>query len=339
MAYYTFLSFVIILYLYGYFHLVETRRTNDTEKYNQYQCFSTLSDKSDKFHTKLLRPLLIKRVSGTRGNAQVRQHIISTLQSTKIWNIEYDTFNSVTPDGIVKFTNIIATLNPTATHRLVLACHYDSKKLPHFIGATDSAVPCAILLDLVIYFKQQLAQRKQNNKYPTLQLIFFDGEEAVQHWSKTDSLYGSRHLATKMRNTNVQGQQDLNQIDAMNIFILLDLIGNKNLQFVNLFNRTTGKYYKKLQEIETQLLRSYDNTEHQQAIFSSKAYNYIIEDDHVPFLAYDVPILHLIAVPFPSTWHKLSDNEDNLDFQSINHFRNIMKLFLKKYLHIKKQFC
>ncbi|CAF4356736.1 unnamed protein product, partial [Adineta steineri] len=148
MAYYTFLSFVIILYLYDYFHLVETRRTNDTEKYNQYQCFSTLSDKSDKFHTKLLQPLLIKRVSGTRGNAQVRQHIISILQSTKIWNIEYDTFNSMTPDGIVKFTNIIATLNPTATHRLVLACHYDSKKLPHFIGATDSAVPCAILLDL-----------------------------------------------------------------------------------------------------------------------------------------------------------------------------------------------
>ena len=67
-------------------------------------------------------------------------------------------------DGEVEFTNIIATLDPTATRRLVLACHYDSKKLPHFIGATDSAVSCAVLLDLAISLKKQLAQHKQNVK-------------------------------------------------------------------------------------------------------------------------------------------------------------------------------
>lgn len=31
----------------------------------------------------------------------------------------------------------------------------------------------------------------------TLQLIFFDGEEAFDKWSEKDSLYGSRHLASK----------------------------------------------------------------------------------------------------------------------------------------------
>jgi hypothetical protein len=31
----------------------------------------------------------------------------------------------------------------------------------------------------------------------TLQLIFFDGEEAFKEWTSTDSIYGSRHLAQK----------------------------------------------------------------------------------------------------------------------------------------------
>jgi hypothetical protein len=34
-------------------------------------------------------------------------------------------------------------------------------------------------------------------------------------------------------------------------------------------------------------------------------YGYI-GDDHVPFLKRGVPILHLIAEPFPHVWHKLS---------------------------------
>lgn len=35
----------------------------------------------------------------------------------------------------------------------------------------------------------------------TLQLLFFDGEEAFEEWSNTDSLYGARHLAEQMAKT------------------------------------------------------------------------------------------------------------------------------------------
>ena len=65
---------------------------------------------------------------------------------------------------MVKFTNIIATLNPTANRRLVLACHYDSKKMKNFVGATDSAVPCAILLDIAINLRDKLSELKLNVK-------------------------------------------------------------------------------------------------------------------------------------------------------------------------------
>jgi len=43
-----------------------------------------------------------------------------------------------------------ATLDPTAKRFLVLACHFDSKYFKDFtfIGATDSAVPCSMMIDL-----------------------------------------------------------------------------------------------------------------------------------------------------------------------------------------------
>lgn len=63
----------------------------------QYQCFSTQYDDSNDFRMNLLRPLLIERVSGTAGNAQARNYIVSKLRSSNMWNIEFDTFDAMTP--------------------------------------------------------------------------------------------------------------------------------------------------------------------------------------------------------------------------------------------------
>lgn len=53
------------------------------------------------------------------------------------WNIDVDEFEDKTPKfGVLKFRNIIATLNPDADRYLVLACHYDSKYFENevFVG-------------------------------------------------------------------------------------------------------------------------------------------------------------------------------------------------------------
>lgn len=98
------------------------------------------------------------------------QHITSTLSSlSAAWSIDLDSFQSSTPRGQVTFTNIIATLEPSAPRRLLLACHYDSKALPPdprapekvFLGASDSAVPCAMILELVTSLDAQLRSFKQ----------------------------------------------------------------------------------------------------------------------------------------------------------------------------------
>lgn len=61
----------------------------------------------------------------------------------------------------------------------------------------------------------------------SLQLIFTDGEEAFVSWTDTDSIYGARRLAADM---NVRdGLLSVNNktgIEAMEAFILLDLIGS-----------------------------------------------------------------------------------------------------------------
>jgi glutaminyl-peptide cyclotransferase len=66
------------------------------------------------------------------------------------WRTDLDTFKAQTPYGLKQFSNIIATLDPKACKRLVLACHYDSKLSSSglFVGATDSAVPCALMIEL-----------------------------------------------------------------------------------------------------------------------------------------------------------------------------------------------
>ncbi|KAK6046164.1 hypothetical protein COOONC_16331, partial [Cooperia oncophora] len=57
---------------------------------------------------------------------------------------------AITPYGRKTFRNLIVTNGVKAPRRLVLACHYDSKILPGqvMIAATDSAVPCAMMMDI-----------------------------------------------------------------------------------------------------------------------------------------------------------------------------------------------
>ena len=74
--------------------------------------------------------------------------------------------------------------------------------------------------------KSQFSGRKSE---VTLQFIFFDGEEAFKTWTSTDSLYGSRHLASKWSRTpyDYQGVSG-NQLDRIDVFMLLDLLGAAN---------------------------------------------------------------------------------------------------------------
>lgn len=92
------------------------------------------------------------------------QYILSRLSQLNCsrWNITQHSFESDTIIGRKPFTNIIATLDPHVDKRLVLAAHYDSKiiKGKKFLGAIDSALPVALLLDIALTLDQKLQERE-----------------------------------------------------------------------------------------------------------------------------------------------------------------------------------
>ncbi|XP_054894513.1 glutaminyl-peptide cyclotransferase [Poeciliopsis prolifica] len=291
-----------------------------------------------------LRPLLVTRYPGSAGSQAVQDHIKTTLGSLGAgWEVTKDSFESQTPYGPLPFTNLVATLNPSAKRRLVLACHYDSKYYPpewhgrEFQGATDSAVPCAMMLELARALDEELKTQKGSNSNLTLQLIFFDGEEALFQWTSTDSLYGSRHLAEKMATTpHPEGAGDTNQLHGIDLLMLLDLIGAPHPIFGNQFPSTTS-WLTRLQDIEKRLHSLNQLVEHPndvQYFWPDRPVGRIL-DDHIPFLNRGVRILHLIPYPFPSVWHTFDDNEENLDRSTIQNLNKIFQVFVLEYLNTR----
>ena len=150
-------------------------------------------------------------------------------------------------------------------------------------SATDSAVPIGLILDSVQSIENLLSETEIK-----IQMIFFDGEEAFVRWSNSDSLYGSRHLAEKWTN----------QIDDIDLFILLDLIGSSNLAIPNycrLYGDTPAcnSEYNRLARIEKTL------TDKSSMLTSRYAYSRI-EDDDIPLYEKGLRnILQLIPARFP----------------------------------------
>lgn len=292
-----------------------------------------------------LRPMLIERVPGTAGSKAVLQHIVSQLHSLSAgWTVEEDSFQSSTPKGPVTFSNVLAVLNPSAPRRLLLACHHDSKILPRdpkdpqrvFVGASDSAVPCAILLELASALDTQLGALKQQRSAVTLQLVFFDGEEAFEEWTDTDSLYGSRHLAELMAHTaHPPGSTHTTQLQAVDLFVLLDLLGAAEPLIVNHFDNT-AHWFDRLIAAERRLHRQGLLSSHrsEQNYFRKDVYLGPVQDDHVPFLLRGVPVLHLISTPFPPFWHTLQDTEENMHRPTVENLTKILAIFLAEYLHL-----
>jgi glutaminyl-peptide cyclotransferase len=158
----------------------------------------------------ILAPILRPRVSGTEGNVAVRQHFIDFFRAQlPEWRIELHNSTSTTPVSNgkeVPFVNFIATRDPPGAlqgdvSRLALVAHYDSKLTPDgFIGATDSAAPCAMIMHVARSLDAALTKKWASSTHDDfdvdhkgLQILFLDGEEAFKSWTDDDSLYGARY--------------------------------------------------------------------------------------------------------------------------------------------------
>lgn len=163
---------------------------------------------------KLLAPILIPRVSGTDGNFKTQKHFVDFFEANlPDWELTWQNSTSKTPatgDKDVPFSNLIFRRDPPWAQkgdvgRLTLVAHFDSKYTPTgFIGAIDSAAPCAMLMHVARSIEDALKARwdkmqRDGDHEDALeaaegvQIVFLDGEEAFVQWTDTDSLYGARY--------------------------------------------------------------------------------------------------------------------------------------------------
>ncbi|KFA60191.1 hypothetical protein S40285_07567 [Stachybotrys chlorohalonatus IBT 40285] len=308
----------------------------------------------------LLAPILIPRVSGTEGAFKVQQHFVEFFRTQlPEWEIIFQNSTSTTPvtgNTQVPFTNLIFRRDPPDTQagdvgRLTLVAHYDSKYSPTgFIGATDSAAPCAILMHVARSIEQALkakwaAMQESGDDMlenpEGVQILLLDGEEAFKSWTATDSLYGARSLAEQWETDFHPAMSNYRTpLDSISLFVLLDLLGSAN-PFIPSYFLTTNWAYTNMGNLEKRM-RDLDLLESKppkqfmpETGLQSKHFGRgYIEDDHVPFMKRGVEILHLIPSPFPQVWHKMDDDGEHLDLPTVRDWARIVTAFTVEWLDI-----
>ena len=232
------------------------------------------------------------RPSGSAALQKTRDYILAELKKAGV-NTRQQIFIAKTPLGEVSMANVIATIPGRRPQRIAIASHFDTKLFRdiRFVGASDGASSTAALLELA-----RVLSSRQNDF--TIELIFFDGEEAVVDWSRNnDNTYGSRYYVdTAKRDGTLSGLRAL---------VLLDMIGDKDLLI-----RRDASSTSWLVDIVWNAAARLGH----RAVFSNEAT--AIDDDHIPFLMAGVPAVDIIDLDYPA-WHTAADTLDNVSARSL----------------------
>lgn len=254
------------------------------------------------------------RPSGSPELEKVRAQIIEFLEREG-WEAERQEFTDTTPRGAIQFVNIIGRFSatgdrpvPRTTQRAIVCSHFDTKRFStiKFVGASDGASSSGALLELarVLALDPALAAK--------VELVFFDGEEAVQQFTESDGLYGSRHYASSLRESGRTAHFEFG--------ILWDMIGDKDLTITLSPDSPAALTKALLEDAETLGVRSHFGY-HNQHIY----------DDHVPLNTARIPTIDLIDFDY-LPWHTADDTLDKLSPESLKTIGAVTLLHLHRAL-------
>ena len=249
------------------------------------------------------------RPSGSAELETARTQIVQFLTGQG-WEVERQEFTDETPRGAMKFANLIARFagSGRAAQKAIVCSHYDTKRFStiQFVGASDGASSTGALLELarVLALDPALAAK--------VELVFFDGEEALTSFTETDGLYGSRHYAKTLREGGRAAQ--------FQYAILWDMIGDKDLT-ITLPSDTPPELAKPiLAAAETLGVREHFG------YFDRQVY-----DDHVPLHTARIPSIDLIDFDY-LYWHTADDTLDKIGPSSLQTIGAVTLFHLKKTL-------
>lgn len=150
------------------------------------------------------------RLSGSAAYEQQLQYLTKYLEQYG-WTVTRQAF---TPPHGVPMTNLHAVYGGgTETKPVLLTCHIDTKAgiADDFVSADDGASGAAVLLECarMLAKEPELAQQ--------IELVFFDGEEAVApRMTEEDGLYGSKYDVQRRGEQLPEYQINLDMVGARN---------------------------------------------------------------------------------------------------------------------------
>lgn len=247
------------------------------------------------------------RYMSASGHEEVQKFLIAEMKELTN-EVKTQTWDYAGTDGKThKLTNIIGRLYPFQKQRIVLATHYDSKKLADkdlvhknqpVLGANDSASGVAILVELA---------RILGNSHVVpsvgVDIVFFDGEEGDENqggdysnWKPLGSTYFTENL-NKLYGNN-------KPISAL----VLDMVCDKDLRIYK--ERSSVQNASAQVEVFWNIAKKVDSRVFQDQIMQD------IQDDHTPLNQVGVPSFLLIDFEYPP-YHTTGDTLDKCSAKSL----------------------
>jgi glutaminyl-peptide cyclotransferase len=235
------------------------------------------------------------RPAGSEALEKSRLYIIEQLKSVG-WTVTRSEFSDQTPRGKMTFVNLIArfgTNEKKEAAQFLLCSHYDTKTFEtiRFVGANDGGSSTGLLIEMARALAMNPALAAK------IELLFFDGEEAFENFTAIDGLYGSRHFAEELRNSN--------KAKSVRGGILFDMIGDKSLDVTLPPDSPT--------DLARNIFAAAD------ALGQRAHFTYLdrgIGDDHTPLNQIGIPVIDLIDFDFPP-WHTAEDTLDKISAESL----------------------
>jgi glutaminyl-peptide cyclotransferase len=250
------------------------------------------------------------RPSDSDGIRRAQSYIAGQLKSFGCKVTEHD-FHASTPIGELRMKNILVEIPGTGPDIVIFGTHYDTVRLPNFVGADDGGSGVGTMMEL----GRALCSRRGKL---SVWIAFFDGEEAQGQWTDRNSIqwtatnntYGSREMAAELA---LSGQ--LKRVKAM---ILADMIGSTDLKIKRDINPharpgdlqgSTPWLVNLIWAVAARL--SYSGE------FVSEPY-LVGGDDHYSFLKRGVAACDIIDFSIQdSYWHTPQDTLDKVDPRSL----------------------
>ena len=294
------------------------------QKTSELQFNGTLANQSVTWQTELG-----PRLPGSNASLALRNSLTENLTNYG-WDVELSNHTS----HEINLTNVIATWKPQNLSqneydelgRIVLSAHYDTRNIADrdsneslrntpILGANDGASGVAALAEL----GRIIPSMDLNNE---IMLLFSDAEDQGDNYT-----LGAEAWADNLT------QEEINRTES---FILLDMIGDADLQLTKIIPSTpilTENMMILGQKLG--LSNQTDGCNGQRSNVMQPNQSIAVIDDHVHPFALGIPSLDIIdltygvnATPFGGYWHTTQDTADKVSAESLENVGMIVELGL-----------